>query len=276
MASIIDCKAKHKLIDIENSEKNIFRVIEVSRLFDIFETNTIGLISPKKWQDPYESIFSNSYGVLKNFKTNDTLLNFKGDTKSVFGQCWTLNTESDATWKIYSPYKNKVKIKTKISKLYQIISKINDDWFRSCIGKVKYQSEKTIRKNISKTIKILGEKLGDIDLLTSFYLVKRKAFAYEREVRLLVDLPSAPENERHYLIDGDEGYEFCSIPVKDPHDFIDEIVFDPRMPDSLVRAYTSYLKNKFKYSKKIYKSKLYVAPNIRVPVVHPLWSKINL
>ena len=63
-----------------------------------------------------------------------------------------------------------------------------------------------------------------------------------------------------------DNLDICRLPIGDPADFIDEIVFDPRMPDSLVRAYTAHLITTFNYTKSCFKSKIYESPKLGIEI----------
>lgn len=258
----INTRAKHCLVDIENEKSEIFRVLEVFRLFDLFETKRICLTAPKLWDDPYEDFLKHSYGMSSENK--DLRISFEGYSNYIFGQCWTLSEETDALWRIYSPNRDRVQIKTTIVKLQEKIKKIQDKWFRSYIGMVKYLPEHEIKKKISDGIKNSDKYFLITDrLIKEYYLIKRDTFKYENEIRLLVILPEPQEKYKNAIYQDPDNLDICTLPIDDPIELIDEIVFDPRMPDSLVKAYTSYLRNNFNFSKDVYKSGIYSTPEIK-------------
>lgn len=258
----IDNRAKHSLINIENDDTSIYRLLEVHHLFELFESKLLTLVAPKLWDDPYENFLQHCYGVDPS-KPN-LQINYNGYTKLIFGQCWTLNQDTDATWRIHSPHKSKAKIRTSQKKLYELIQKVDIDWFRSYLGKVSYFPESTIKVNISEAIKD-GSFFID-NLIENFYLIKRDTFIGEREVRLLVRLVEPEDNIVNARFQNSDDMDICQIPIEDPLEFIDEIVFDPRMPNSLVRAYSNHLKNTFGFIKTCRKSSIYESPSIRVKV----------
>ncbi len=259
---ILDNRAKHSLVNLENDETAIYRLIEVHHLFELFESKLLTLVAPKLWDDPYENFLEYCHGI--NPDEPNHRYSYNGYTELIFGNCWTLNQDTNATWKIYSPDKRRVKIKTTINKLHALVSKIDDSWFRSYLGKVSYLSESEVKSNITQGIKS-GSFFID-NLVKDFYLNKRKTFSDEKEVRLLVKLVTPKERIINANYQNAGNLDICQLPVGDPIDFIDEIVFDPRMPDSLVRAYTSHLLTTFQYPKSCYKSKIYNAPNLRVEI----------
>lgn len=270
---IINDNAKHKFIGIRSKNLKIYRVLEVTRLFDIFETKSLGLVAPKYWEDPYERTLSNSFGIDSQ---KNIWWSLGGYTKNIYGLCWTLNDENDSTWRIYSSNKDRVKIRTTINKLYKSVSEIDDKLFESYIGKVKYIKENTIRKNTKMAIRKQIETFRNVNFIKEFYLKKRDSFKHENEVRLLVKIPPTTENEcYHHRLDFIDEKTILNIPIKNPNDFIEEIVFDPRMPDNIVNAFISHLKKEYKYNKNICKSKLYLLPNINTEVTHKFDRLLN-
>jgi hypothetical protein len=125
-------------------------------------------------------------------------------------------------------------------------------------------SESEIKSNLSRAIKA-GTFFVD-DMIKDFYLKKRDTFTEEREVRLLVKLVRPEEKVVNANYQDPKNLDVCRLPIRDPADFIDEVVFDPRMPDSLVRAYTAYLRTTFNYAKNCFKSKIYEAPKLKIEV----------
>jgi hypothetical protein len=256
----LDIGAQHTLGKIENINSEIFRVIEISRLFDLFESELLCLTAPKLWDDPYENCLKHSYGISSGEES--VRLSFEAYSKYIFGQCWTLNKETDAIWRIYSPNKDRVKIKTTIAKLQKQIQKVTDQGVLTYIGEVIYLPEDKIRERIADGIKNSFMFHPDT-LIRRYYLVKRDTFTYENEVRIIVHLPTPPDNYKNAKYQDPENLDLCHLFLDNPVELIDEIVFDPRMPDSLVRAYTSYLRDNFKFNKDIYKSNIYEMPIIQ-------------
>src|SRR5438552_2336902 len=64
----------------------------------------------------------------------------------LYGQCWSLLDESDAMWRIYSPNKAGVKIRTTVRKLITAVYDRTDRYasLKYFIGRVSYESEKEL------------------------------------------------------------------------------------------------------------------------------------
>lgn len=86
----------------------IYRIFSTNRLIELFEKKENALVKPELWDDPFENFILKIPEKGSKSKPN----------KRGYGQCWTLNFESDAMWRIYSPDKNGVRIQTTIRKLH--------------------------------------------------------------------------------------------------------------------------------------------------------------
>ncbi|HUU86256.1 MAG TPA: hypothetical protein VMX17_00715, partial [Candidatus Glassbacteria bacterium] len=96
--------------------ESIYRFTTFESFVDIVQSRELTFVSPSLWEDPYESyIFSamktergrlklnnllKKYLLPENVGSNLAVLN--SFDVAIFGQCWTLNPESDALWRIYS------------------------------------------------------------------------------------------------------------------------------------------------------------------------------
>lgn len=261
--------AKHELININNINQPIYRVYEVSRLIDVFENKELSLVKPRLWDDPYDNFLKYATGIVYfrgkegNYAVSHSY-NYYHD--QIFGQCWTINCETDATWRVYSPMCDRVKVKTTIEKLSKFINRYNDDNLYTYIGTVKYEKQEKIesKRAIDIANNPLYHFIDSDSLIRKYYFSKRDVFEYENEVRLMICLPQKKENEINSVYQDPRNLDICRFPLNNPEDFFDEIVFDPRMQDSLVRAFTSYFKFALNFKKDIHKSKLYEKPYVKV------------
>lgn len=139
----------------------------------------------------------------------------------MFGQCWSLNGESDALWRIYSPNKEGLMIETTVKNFHLI----KDISYGMLAPIIYYDDLRTALETVSNSnrYKMFGNAL-----------IKRKAFEHELEVRLLV-----VNNERsigkHYS--GDVTRIDLDL---DPFNFIDGITIDPRASDWFVYTIQDY------------------------------------
>lgn len=220
---------KDNYLEIPKSKRDIFiyRIMPINRLFELFHKKQNVLVKPQKWEDPFE--------------------NFILRSKQIYGQCWTLQSASDAMWRIYSPESNAVRVRSKVSALaeglYQMRGKgAQDEVF---IGRVQYLPNKALMSFAKNTLRNLTTHSQK--MLAKTLLVKRPAFRHEREVRLI-------------FIPQDKILEDIFPYSVDPNLLINQIMIDPRM--SLKDADTLKIKIKAEtgFSGEIKRSLLYAPP----------------
>jgi hypothetical protein len=138
----------------EDLDKEIYRIMPIHQLLEIFETKQLTLVKPSMWDDPFENLLLNG-----TVKTSD---GEGGDVSpvrdAVYGQCWTLHKETDAMWRIYSQNKQGAKVKTTIRKLIEALQLQSGQYSKiQCfIGEVEYLTQRQ-----------LVDKLMGIDLFNT-------------------------------------------------------------------------------------------------------------
>ncbi|MEQ8640446.1 MAG: DUF2971 domain-containing protein [Alphaproteobacteria bacterium] len=228
----------------------IYRIISRDRLFQLFDNGENVLVAPSKWEDPFENFILRAPIQLNSGEWGD--FSFHDD---FYGQCWTLHKSSDAMWRIYSPGKNAVRIRTSIKRLGQGLSVHHGQWahMQCYVGRVEYLSESKLRKFSERVFKGgLSPKACARSLL-----VKRWAFKHEREIRLLYF-----EKKKEKWANGLYRYRV------DPHDLIDQIMIDPRLPVSEAETFKDEIRTKTGFKGEIKRSLLYAPPKgfvIRLP-----------
>lgn len=227
-----------------DTDKVIFRVFSVARFLELLDTKSNSLVRPKKWDDPFENLILK--GIAKTNTGQTAKWGFKDD---LFGQCWSLEVESDALWRIYSPQKDGVKVKTTVKKLYDSLHSVSGTYRDiSCfIGKVAYPVKKSLQQWLTTVNPLDCSGRGVAETL----YVKRAAFRYEKEVRLVYfDQSKQPKGDVHIY----------SIT---PNSVFEECVLDPRMDARVVDAYKDAIKKRG-FAGRVIQSGLYREPK---PVV---------
>jgi hypothetical protein len=229
----------------------IYRIIPKDRLYKLFNNQQNVLLQPSKWEDPFENFILKSpvqtaSGQMGKFSFHDDF----------YGQCWTLHRASDAMWRIYSPKKDAIRIRTTIDRLASSLSKTLGNWahVQCFIGKVNYLSEKHLKKFAAS---VFANNLSP-DALAQSLLVKRSAFQHEREVRLLY-------LEREPNVKHPKGLYRYNV---DPHELIDQIMVDPRLPINKAEALMNEITQKTGFKGRLKRSLLYAPPKgflIRIP-----------
>lgn len=235
----------------------IYRIVSVERLLQLFQTQRNTLIKPKKWDDPFENFILQSQvriptGEIATFGFRDQF----------YGQCWTLHNASDAMWRIYSPKKNAVRIRSTIQRVAQSLSSALGDWayVQAFIGKVRYLPNKELISYANSAF--VGTGIPPSRLFAQTLLVKRPAFKHEREVRLLFF-----QHNEHLATD--DLYEYAV----DPHKFVDQIMIDPRMSEKDASNLKGHIRTQTGFSGPIKRSLLYAPP---APMVLAFGETSNL
>lgn len=246
-------------IDIHRQERSqsIYRIVSISRLLEMLDLKINTLLKPKLWDDPFENFICASTFKPKNGKP----FRFPHRDRA-YGQCWTLEAESDAMWRIYAPNKDGAKIETSISTLYDSLRNARQNRYpgMSCfIGKVKYDSQGEFEELINDPDRVCelmnGEKRHSRGQAKTL-LLKRIEFKHEKEIRLL------------YLDPHNKGFTDTYQYPCDPFKLIKSITLDPRMDPRIYEVYRTYL-NKLGYKGKIDQSKLYSIPQLIVAYKFP-------
>lgn len=199
------------------------------------------LRQPSLWEDPFENLILKSPVRLSNGETGE--FEFHGD---LYGQCWTLGGASDAMWRIYSPDKKAVRLRTTVRKALEGLAHNFGDWAhtQAFIGRVRYLSDRKIKEFVENafqgglTPRSCAESL----------LVKRAAFKHEREVRLVYFERS---NQKHPK--GNFLYPIA-------HGMIDQIMIDPRVSYDEFKVISEDIKQRSGFSGRILRSLLYAPP----------------
>jgi hypothetical protein len=231
-------------------DRPIYRVFSIERLLEIFSKKSLVLVKPKKWDDPFENFILKSKIEFANGEQAHIAF-----ANSIFGQCWSHLEESDAMWRIYSPTKSGVKVKTTPRKLRAALAAhVKKPEISAFIGKVRYRPSTELIGMVTDRVRMQNKIFdtsgkGHAETL----LFKRDEFSHEQEVRIIYS-----GNDIEASIDT---FSFCI----DPHSLLEEIVFDPRMDKNLVSVFTAHFKT-ISFSGGVKRSQLYDLPDFVVNV----------
>ena len=252
----IDSKMSNILLNenVFSINTSIYRIFKMNYFIKMLVNKKNVLVKPKLWDDPFENFIFRTgnfeVGAETQFTSNYVRERF-------YGQCWTVNSnETDALWRIYSPQKDGVLVKTTIDKLFSSIYNILD--FRAYasyfIGKVEYYNEEEIIEYLKQGFKYY--KLINNRWTATTLLIKRIEFSHENEIRLLFIEHRIKRAERNNI------YSY-SLNV---NEVFDEVVFDPRINDNDFKK-NEYFIRKYGFNGIIKKSMLYQIPNINARLI---------
>jgi hypothetical protein len=211
----------------------VYRVLSLDRLYQLFASGQNVLVSPAKWEDPFENFILKSQRISRH---------------GWFGQCWTRQRASDAMWRIYSPDKKGVRIRSTPALLMASMSKVRGG--HGFVGTVQYLPKKPLMRFAVRAL--AKENLAVISHAAETLLVKRPAFRHEAEVRLLW----------HAAQDSADGLFRYAV---DPHALVDQIMIDPRLPIGEYYRTKAAILKKTGYEGQITRSLIYAPPPQLLP-----------
>jgi len=239
----------HNFINMLDSERDqyIYRIMPLSRLYELFENNENVLVKPSLWEDPFENFILKSRVRFKN----DKIYGFNHQN-GFYGQCWTRSQASDAMWRIYSSDKRSVRVRTTIGKLFNSLYDSQSHHIglrheKCFIGKVKYLPSQKLKEFASE---VFSEQAGTrIYSLASSLCVKRPAFKHENEVRLI-----------HFEHDVNKYNEELFQYQFDAHEVIDQLMLDPRLDANEAERIKKDIIKRVGFKGSIKRSLLYALP----------------
>jgi hypothetical protein len=245
-------------IDIGDIDAPVCRVFSNSRIKQTLSNRLLSLVSPAKWDDPFENFLAKT---LAHLTRSGHTISLGGVFRNIFGQCWTtLPTESDAMWRIYSHDKEGVRVKSSPRKLLSAIYDTTHP-FREMsffIGKVQYASEAEIKawfQDAAFSASIVLDQSGRNQ--AQALLLKRLEFQHEQEVRLLYKFCADGYS-------GDLPTDAFHFPI-DPNAVFDEMLFDPRMDADVFRRNAEEVRH-LGYRGPVDRSRLYQLPDFQINV----------
>lgn len=241
-------------------ETPLYRIMPLEQLLDMLINKHNVLVRPDKWEDPYEKMLKKS-SIKLYFDGREVTEIESLEWDNWFGQCWSYTKECDGMWRSFTHNKEvrSVKIKTSKGKLEDTY-KNGKDGCRFFLEKVEYLEVTKDENNFLNILKKLERRYLENNTFSSFQemaafallLIKRKAFCYENEVRLLSCSPLRL-NEKE-AIDYNIGDSLAN-------GLIEEIELDPWTPPYELETYRDLFTSLIDIPReKIDISKLYLEP----------------
>jgi len=234
----------------------VYRVFSKQRLLEMFTDKKLTLVAPHKWEDPFENFLSKCKATVDGIPN----VALSGIFKNYYGQCWTINPQSDAMWRIYSPNKDGARVCTTVGRLIRTIYDAKNPFAHMSyyIGSVGYETESDLRKLFEHPANATGVALdgtGKNQAMTFF--LKRKEFEHEAEVRLLYQF-----NRENFS--GQRPEDIWQFAI-DTNTLFDDVLFDPRMDANDFRQGEQTLRS-LGFNNPIAQSTLYQLPNLKITI----------
>jgi hypothetical protein len=224
-------------------DRPIYRFIPFHRLVQLMTTRRLTLVRTDLWDDPWENYISHATFHLGRAATQ---LNFR---RTVYGSCWTRKSVSDALWRIYSPDKMAIRI-TSTPRLIGLAlhaglaRRARASWF---VGSVQYLAQSDIVRRATDIAHDIATDRSGFAAARSV-LFKRRSFAHEDEVRVLIIDPRGR---------GLGGMMHVGL---DPHAVVTSVMLDSRTPKEVADMYRAYLTRDLRYRGRVARSTLYDLP----------------
>ncbi len=200
------------------SETMLFRYISLSQFVSFVESGQTHLSKVREWRDTWELPTSRLPTLMETGELEYPLWSISEET---FGQSWSLLSESDAMWRIYSPQKEGLMIQSSVSNFV-----LFDEIRYGLLAPVVYYQD--LREGINE----LKRRPDYVPLFAPAFL-KRRAFEHEHEVRLVTANDERCLGARHSRSSHIQT-------TLDPLKFIEAITVDPRGSDWYVEAIQMY------------------------------------
>lgn len=243
-------------------ETPIYRTMTCENFHKTLLSGKLHLSNPLEWAksgDPWESLIISGgvYCHSDSEKAHNLTEQVKQYLLHWYGQSWSLTKECEAIWSRYTKDGGRaVRISTTVRKL--MLAMFQDDKFHrtTFLNKISYLSEAEL-EDAKRNIKApLGAEASIRDLLS----LKRKAYAYENEIRLLVWDQDADNT-------CNVGVSFDFPLKRGAASFIESVVFDPDCPNVYLEAENAFM-HEHGYLGKATKSTL-KAPSLSPAIISP-------
>lgn len=239
-----------------NEDDTIYRYCSIFELYRVINKKKLTLVCPFSWEDLFENPLMRA--ELVNRKGQKIDLGAEG--KKLFCQCWTLENESNAMWKLYGYQGKGVRISAKVSDLYfQAYNSYNieaNEAVYTKIGKIEYLDESELKRKFENEEQFYKKLMeSNCEGYYESLLYKRKAFSDEKEVRLI-----AHDFDQRFSCQSSLKLE---LSIK-TYDWIKTVTLGPAMDEFTAEAYYNELVKLGFPGCKIEKSSLYEKLNYTI------------
>lgn len=198
--------------------KLLYKHMPLENALSTLNEKYLWFANPSVWKDPFEKRFLEAKYIRKG---KEVAFNWKG---RVFCTCLTQTQTSEAHWNAYKHDSIGIEFKFYREKILEILSKV-DSSFKVFIGRAEYLRTNDIQKDL-RNIPFdppIGKDVNvNSDVFASrLFLLKRVAFKYEDEIRIIIVKPSSTKE--------------TGIKIKydcDNTDLVYQVVLDPTLGEN--------------------------------------------
>lgn len=237
------------------SKKLVYKHMSLENALRTLETQSLWFANPECWKDPFEKRFLNAKYISKG---KEVVFSWKD---RLFCTCVTQTISSEAFWLTYSQGDICVEFRFYRSVLLDELKKHSSD-YDIFIGKVEYMNTTDIKKELHKIPfnPPITTAINSNDFASRLFLLKRTAFSYEDELRIILVKKNKTQEKGIAL-----NYSCGNT------DLIRQIVIDPNLKDYTYSMLKEVFVSKYgfvpivsasKKSPRVIKSQLYAPPKV--------------
>ena len=191
--------------------------------------------NPTSWKDPFEKRF-----IEAQYKSKKGKLSSFAWKDRVFCICMTQTITSEAYWNTYSYQQIGIELRVNKRQLYHELKKIQNQ-YDIYIGKVEYMKTSDIKKQPISSIPFGNPipKENTPGWNARLLLLKRNAYKYEDEIRIILVKKNKTKEQGIYL-----EYQCENT------DLIETIVLDPALADNTTVLLKEVFENKYGFMPK--------------------------
>lgn len=168
-----------------NVHKPIYRYMDVDSAINFLQTRSLTFVEPSSWYDPFEKRFYNAdFSQIPNYSK-----------PKIFASCFTSKPTNEAAWVMYSYFKSglaskSIRFEFNPTLLYHMLDEFGKmNKAKIVVSNVNYSlAEQTIKALHKTTCKHHLQYFNNFndDKFVNLMLIKRKAFEYEKEIRIFI------------------------------------------------------------------------------------------
>ena len=169
------------------------KFMQLEYALQMLDGNQMCFLNPTGWEDPLEKRFIVAQ-YPKN-KIDDRKFPWKD---RVFCSCFTEAGASEAHWKIHANNGIGVELKIKRDELLKFLRNLPDN-IQVFISKVEYRPVSEITTSLSKILP-QGLNFSDDEHMARLLSLKRNAYQYEKEIRIMLLFDDKGETKNKVLV----------------------------------------------------------------------------
>jgi len=253
----------------ENRDLPIHRVMKSKHFLNLLgidgKDGANYLCKVSEWPDVNEGFF-----YRQAFQLGDeTQVKLADWLETVYGQCWSLNDESETCymWEVYGKEDkgDVVQISTTVGKLWDSINSPKWETIESCVyanaklGKVGYAPLPVFVSHMNRNIEEMSNMNNLNDVAMESLFIKNYPFKFEREIRLVLSLERKRNGNTSSQVNESKGITYGV----NPNNLLTRVVASPYMhPQAFENLQKQMGKSQLKSLDLLKRSELFLVANV--------------